>query len=333
MQLTRAKAEKSQEYFGDSIALSKEEEKSSEAFDEKQRVQARQSDLDTDGKPESSKELLPATNQDNLATEKILMTKAKKQTKPAELPEELKNFDITKKHSGSDNDNENNQVATDESSSLTDGTTEESEIEVNEKTAKIHAHIRRVEGSDFYYKKFLPIMLALILTVAVVFLRGGSSMPSIIGAKRCNSKDWAVFGGYLVCIILVSLLCSSVVRREQKLKDSCDWNFSKFEKKFSNKFLMSGNIIGFVTGFLSANIGIGGGTVLIPVMMSFGFLPSVISYTTSYLVVNNKFVASLVFFLTEVVPLDYLLIVGGIMFISVFIMEFKSKAILKKLGR
>ena len=96
---------------------------------------------------------------------------------------------------------------------------------------------------------------------------------------------------------------------------------------------MSGNLIGFITGFLSANIGIGGGTVLIPVMMSFGFLPSVISYTTSYLVVNNKIVASLVYFLTEVVPLDYLLIVGGIMFVSVFIMEFKSKSLLKRFGR
>ena len=191
----------------------------------------------------------------------------------------------------------------------------------------------KVEGSNFYYTKFLPIMLALLLTVAVVFLRGGSSMPSIIGAKKCNSKDWAVFGGYLICIVLVSVLCSSVVKKEQKLKESCNWNYSKFEKKFSNKFLMSGNLIGFVTGFLSANIGIGGGTVLIPVMMSFGFLPSVISYTTSYLVVNNKFVASLVYFLTEEVPLDYLLIVGGIMFLSVLTMELKSKQLLKRIGR
>ena len=57
-------------------------------------------------------------------------------------------------------------------------------------------------------------MLALFLTVAVVFLRGGSSLPSIIGAKRCNSKDWAVFGGYLISIILVTLLCSYVVKSE-----------------------------------------------------------------------------------------------------------------------
>lgn len=189
-------------------------------------------------------------------------------------------------------------VKTDESSSLTDGTTEESEIEVNEKNAKIHTEIKRIEGMDFYYKKFLCIILALVLTLAVVFMRGSSSQPSIIGATKCSIKDWSVFAIYLVAIVLVSYLCSSVVQKEQILKESSGWRFSKFEKKFSDKFRLAGNLIGFVTGFISAITGMSGGTMLIPVMMSFDFLPSVISYTVSYLTFKNKLVITLVVFLT-----------------------------------
>jgi uncharacterized membrane protein YfcA len=117
------------------------------------------------------------------------------------------------------------------------------------------------------------------------------------------------------------------------LKESSKWKFSEHEKQFSNKFLLMGNLVGLVVGTISSIIGIGGATLMIPVLMTFKFPPSVISYTSIYLVVNNKFVSALVAVVAEVLPVDYVLGVGGIVFLSVLIMEFESQALIKKIGR
>lgn len=167
----------------------------------------------------------------------------------------------------------------------------------------------------------------------MVFLQGGRTLKSIIGAKKCDAKGWSVFAGYIIILIGISLMCTYLVKSEQNLKESSKWKFSEHEKQFSNKFLAMGNLIGLVIGMISSIIGIGGATLVIPVLMTFKFPPSVISYTSIYLVVNNKFVSALVAVVAEVLPVDYVLAVGGVVFLSVLIMEFQSQALIKKIGR
>jgi hypothetical protein len=103
------------------------------------------------------------------------------------------------------------KVVTEESSSLSDGTTEESDVEVTEKEAKIHTEIKRIEGKDFYYKKFIPILLTIIGSLLIIAFRGGSGFPSIIGAVKCSIKDWIVFALYLLFMGGVTLLSVHVV--------------------------------------------------------------------------------------------------------------------------
>ena len=259
------------------------------------------------------------------------LNRSKKENFVAELPEDLKNFELGKKNS--QEEEKDPYVATDESSSLSDGTTEESDVELSEKEAKIHAQIKKMEGSNFYYKKFLLILTGIIGSILVIFLRGGKEFESIIGAKKCDVRDWIVLAIYLIFIIAVSLISAYVVYKEQKLKIQSNWNFSKYEKQFTNKFLVVGNVIGFMTGMLSSIFGIGGGTILTPVMMSFNYLPQVISFTAMYLVVCNKLVSALVMLLTGLIRLDYLVCVGIFLFVAISLTEWKLDLIIAKIGR
>ena len=77
-------------------------------------------------------------------------------------------------------------------------------------------------------------------------------------------------------------------------------------------------------GFVSTNIGIGGGAILTPVLLKLQFMPQVISYTSMYLIVWNRIVSAIVFFAGGYVVVDYLLFIGGVMFISILLSEFKA---------
>jgi uncharacterized membrane protein YfcA len=247
---------------------------------------------------------------------------------PAQLPADLQNFGATP-----EKDLNDISVVTDETSSLSDGTTEESDVEISEKEAAIHKRIRQIEGSNFYCKKFFPILLTIVSSLGLIFLRGGKGFPSIIGAEKCTANDWILFGAYLSFISVLALICGCIVNNEQKLKVKSNWPFSIYERQFSSKFLINGNFLGFATGVIAANIGIGGGTIITPMMMTFNFLPQVISYTTMYLVVNNKLVSALVFFLVGYIRVDYLLFIGGILFFGVILIEWRISALVRKLGR
>jgi hypothetical protein len=92
--------------------------------------------------------------------------------------------------------------------------TEESNSELDDKTKKVHELIRKIEGSNFCSIKFICILFALTLTVLIVFLQGGRTIKSIIGANRCDTKGWLVFAGYIVMLICVSLICTYLVKTE-----------------------------------------------------------------------------------------------------------------------
>jgi hypothetical protein len=128
---------------------------------------------------------------------------------PAELPADLKNFGEPVELSRSDQ-----SVVTDESSSLSDGTTEESDVEISEKEAKIHAEIKKIEGNNFYYKKFVPILLTIVGSLTMILLRGGKGFPSIIGAEKCTGKDWVLFATYLIFICAIAYTTGKVVYNE-----------------------------------------------------------------------------------------------------------------------
>ena len=117
------------------------------------------------------------------------------------------------------------------------------------------------------------------------------------------------------------------------MKDKSGWNYSIHEKKFDKKFLLNGNIIGLSTGLIAAFVGIGGGTITNPVLLSYNFAPTVVSFTSMYLIVANKMVADTVFILGGVMPLQYMFFIGGILVIGVLFVEWKLGQLVKRLGR
>jgi uncharacterized membrane protein YfcA len=211
--------------------------------------------------------------------------------------------------------------------------TDKNKISAQRQKQKLREKIMKIEGSNFYPKKIMFILGILLLSLAVTVLRGGKGMESIIGAKKCTTKDWSIFCIYFLLVTLFAIAGSKLVSNEQKLKVEADWQASKYEKNFDKKFVILGNIFGALIGFVSANVGIGGGLMITPLLLSYDFLPQVVSFTGMYLVVANKLVSTTVFLLSGTLPLDYMMFIGMFLVVGVLIVEWKVGKIVKEKGR
>ena len=193
--------------------------------------------------------------------------------------------------------------------------------------------LKKIEKSNFYWKKFCIIIAVLFSSLAVTFLRGGKNFKSVIGVKKCDPTDWTIFGVYVAIILLFSIISAVVVYSEQKEKLQAGWKFSKYEKNFDLKFIVLGNFFGILMGFVSANVGIGGGLMITPLLLSYDFLPTVVSYTGMYLVFANKLVSTTVFLLSGSIPVNYMLFIGLFLVFGVLVAEFKISKFVKNSGR
>lgn len=198
---------------------------------------------------------------------------------------------------------------------------------------QLQAKILKIEGNNFDPKKITIVLGVLLVSLLVIFLRGGPDLDSIVGIERCDGWDWTFMSLYIVAIGIFGFLGYTVVLGVQKMKEVSKWEYHPQEKKFDKNFLIQGNIIGFIAGLAAALVGIGGGTVKNPILLKFKFLPQVISFTSMYLILANKIVIDIEFILAGVMPIQYMLFIGGILAVGVLLVEWKLGQIVRKLGR
>lgn len=216
------------------------------------------------------------------------------------------------------------------------------EVEINpeakldtttEKNKAIHAGIKAIEGSNFYWKKIGVILLIVFATLVIIVLRGGKGMKSVIGSENCAVSDIFITLGYIIIVLILFVLAYLIIRKEATLKTVSKWNFHKDELKLTDKFIFSGFGITFLVGFLAVNIGIGGGLLLTPFLLGLGMLPQVISFTGMYMTILKCVVSVTIFIISGDMPIDYFLIMGVVIALGVFVVEWRVAILVKSMGR
>ena len=190
-----------------------------------------------------------------------------------------------------------------------------------------------IDSTNFYWKKIGLIIFIELLSVAVIILRGGKGIDSVVGAEKCNVTGFGIFGGYVVAMASLFALCLCVVITESRLKKKVGWNYHKDEVKINKKLYICGAALSFFVGFISVIIGVGGSSLITPLLLSLGVLPEVISYSSTYLGTLKNLISTLIFIFSGIMPFDFLLILGGLVILAVLLTEWRVSALIKKLGR
>lgn len=205
-------------------------------------------------------------------------------------------------------------------------------IEKKEDSPEI-SRLKKIDAQNFNIMKTIVPIIIVLLALALVLLRGGKGLSSVVGITKCSSPDWGVIIVYSILNILVFAFCAYLISKEQKERKACGWIEQKGEVTLSMGGIFAASIASFVVGFIGAITGIGGNLILTPVLMTMGYNPQVISSTGIYLVFLSKIISGLVYFASGLLPLDYLLALGIVSATFVALAIWRLNLLIKKLGR
>ena len=139
---------------------------------------------------------------------------------------------------------------------------------------------------------------------------GSSSKPSIIGISSCGAVSWIMQIGFLILCGFVTWGSVRLNKKEQDLRKRYNINYVEGEIIFEGTVLYKLVIIGFAGGFVAGGLGLGGGSIYNPALLSLGVNPRVASSTGMYLVIFSCINACVVNFLSQLLDLKYGAFVG-----------------------
>lgn len=101
------------------------------------------------------------------------------------------------------------------------------------------------------------------------------------------------------------------IKCEYKLRKKTKFNFLSSDIKWSNKEAPLKYVIaGSITGFISTMLGIGGGMIMNPIMISLGLSPDVVVATSSITTVFSSFISAFQFLLDGIYEWYYPILFG-----------------------
>jgi uncharacterized membrane protein YfcA len=136
-------------------------------------------------------------------------------------------------------------------------------------------------------------------------LRGGKSDISI---DKCSVGDWIVLLIFIIVMICVVKVSVMNVSKEQALKEKYgSVNLAKSDLIFRGEVLRNVLMLGFGGGWVAGALGLGGGVIFNPLLLSMGVPPKVSSATGMYLITFSKVATCTLYFLFGELMMDYAL--------------------------
>ena len=125
--------------------------------------------------------------------------------------------------------------------------------------------------------------------------RGSKHNPSIFGVKRCSLLDWSSLGVYCVICFFLSWWAVRSVKYEQNLKRKHGNGLAESDVNLEGGPLIKLISFSFVGGWVSGALGLGGGSIFNPLLLSMGCPPQVASATGMYMIIFSTGASSMTY--------------------------------------
>ena len=123
---------------------------------------------------------------------------------------------------------------------------------------------------------------------------------------RCSTVDWIVFISFFIIMAILLFLAIKNVASEQTIKEKYGKvNLVPSDLVFKGSVLRGVQLLGFGGGFVAGALGLGGGVIFNPYLISMGVPPKVSSATGMYLIMYSKIAACTVYLLAGYLNIEY----------------------------
>lgn len=152
--------------------------------------------------------------------------------------------------------------------------------------------------------------------------------------KKCDAGDWATTVVFIVLMILVIWVSIRNIQSEQHLKRKYgNVNLVKTDLYFEGCTLYTVLFLGFFGGWVAGALGLGGGVIFNPLLISLGVPPKVSSATGMYLITFSKIATCVIYFLQGLLIIDYSLWVAAFSTLGAILGLVGANIYMEKFGR
>jgi len=135
--------------------------------------------------------------------------------------------------------------------------------------------------------------------------------PSPVGIEKCSANYWGLQVSFLVFCFLMLVLTVKLLKNRQELKIKYgNVNLVESDIILNKKNLVILILLGFMGGLLAGALGLGGGVIFNPVLLTMGLPPQVSGACSLYMVFFSKIASCLVYILNGQMNILYALWVG-----------------------
>jgi hypothetical protein len=173
------------------------------------------------------------------------------------------------------------------------GDNDETDIELR----KLVALVKSEEG-NFQWKKWLINISLISFLVLMNLSLPSKTRPSPIGITKCSVSYWVVQFSFILFCLLMALLAIRMLKSEQELKIKYgSINLVESDILLNKSNIMILVVLGFMGGLIAGALGLGGGVIFNPVLLTMGLPPQVSGACSLYMVFFSKIASCLVYIL------------------------------------
>jgi len=184
----------------------------------------------------------------------------------------------------------------------------DSEMETSDDTdenVKARIAFLELDSRQFPAEKLCSLGLLWLVLLLLTFLVGGKGVKSLVGVECSDTAYPVLIVVQFAWLLGFSLYFGLKVVDERKRRDAVNYPWQSTDVVWSKSNLILYSKWCFLAGVISGVIGIGGGMVLGPLMLTMGVDPRVSTATTATMIVMTASSVSIMYAVTGYISWDY----------------------------
>lgn len=136
-----------------------------------------------------------------------------------------------------------------------------------------------------------------MINAIFVLIVWNNSYYFFIDFNSCSLEYWGIYFLYIPYALMLTIFVGRKISREYEYRLSIGYIYYEQDIKWNKSICFKFPIYGFVSGSLAGMLGIGGGTVLGPLLLQVGLHPIISTSTSNFLVLFTSSSTSIQFIL------------------------------------
>lgn len=187
---------------------------------------------------------------------------------------------------------------------------------------------RRIERFPFGM-----ILLIYILFILSAFIQGGKGFDSIAGIERCSALYWVYISIFTVLMIGINVRSGFYCEKHTRYRREIGYDFDEQDIQWSSRKVVFISVGGFVTGVLSGMLGLGGGSIMGPILLMLNVRPEVTAATAPLMVFFTSSISLTLYSAAGNLDEEYAVVLMAIALVGAVIGIFVIQKIVKRYQR